>query len=147
MYVHGFPRENPCMNTFFVIEGGLLVQCTFNTMLVGWPRKGGGAISPGDNFDGENFIRGNFVTPSILMQGHQTPEGKFSLGQNFVTPPTLGSLWTIWPRALLFIFSGVQLGIFCGGPPFFSFHHWCTCHNVQLPNMQWLGQKISSIVP
>ena len=64
------------------------------------------------------------------------PRGKF------VTPPTLGSLWTIWSSwALLFIFSGVRLGIFCGGPPFFSFHHWCTCHNVQLPNIQWLGQK------
>ena len=36
---------------------------------------------------------------------------------------------------------------FCGGPPFFSFHRWCTCHNAQLPNIQWLGQKINSIAP
>ena len=26
------------------------------------------------------------------------------------------------------IFSSVQLGIFCSGTPFFSFHWWCTCH-------------------
>ena len=74
--------------------------------------------------------------------------GKFSLGENFITPPTLGSLWTTWSScALLMIFSGVQLGIFCGARPSFSFLHWCTCHNAQLPNMQWLGQKIKSIVP
>ena len=38
----------------------------------------GGGTPPGDNFDGENFVRGNFVTPPILMQGHETPKGKFS---------------------------------------------------------------------
>ena len=40
--------------------------------------KGGGGASPGDNFDGENF-----VTPPVLMQGHQTPEGKCSLRGKF----------------------------------------------------------------
>ena len=51
-------------------------------------QRGGG--SPGDNFDGENF-----VTPPILVQGHQTQERNFSCGENFATTPTLGSLWTI----------------------------------------------------
>ena len=37
--------------------------------------NGGGGLS-GDNFDGENFVRGNFVTPPILVYGHQTQEGK-----------------------------------------------------------------------
>ena len=55
------------------------------------------------------------------MQGHQTLEGEISLGQNFVTPPTLGSLWKIWPWALLFIFSGVQWGIFAVVPHSFHF--------------------------
>ena len=41
---------------------------------------GVGKNSPGDNFDGENF-----VTPPILVQGHQTPEGKFSLGAAHVS--------------------------------------------------------------
>ena len=58
------------------------------------PQGGGGGLGLGTTSAGENSPRGNFVTPPILLQGHQTPEWKVSLGENFVTPPTLGSLWT-----------------------------------------------------
>ena len=50
-------------------------------------------------------MRGNFDTPPILVQGHRTRET--------LTPPTLGSLWTIscmklWP---------VKLTLYRLGPP------------------------------
>ena len=81
------------------------------------------------------------------MQGHQTPEGEVSLGGTWSHP----SSWFLVDRmevlALLFIFSGVQLGILCGAPPFFSFHRGCTWRNAQPPNVQWLVQKINSTVP
>ena len=48
------------------------------------PYRGGGGTSPGDNFDRKTSSGDNFVTPPILVRGHQTAEGEFSLGKNFV---------------------------------------------------------------
>ena len=38
-----------------------------------------------DNFNRENFARGKLRHTSNLVQGHQTQEGKFARGENFIT--------------------------------------------------------------
>ena len=49
--------------------------------------RGGGGGSSGDNFGGEDFMRGKFRHTSNFGAGYQTWETS--------TLPTLGSLWTI----------------------------------------------------
>ena len=39
------------------------------------------------------------------------------VGENFVTPPTLGSLWTIWSSWALLYLSRCAIGYFLWWPP------------------------------